>query len=167
MLRGGNDDGAHAAGHLSTLEDGRRRGHVGQASVGAAADDHLVDLHVQRRSLVDGLCVFGQMGEGDCRPDGRKVDVDYLLVWRVCVGSIHGICVLRPAVHVGAGHVVHLENAVFCSGLDGHVRHAQAVVDGKAGQPRPAELHAFIKRAVHADPADDVQDHILAAGMAL
>lgn len=112
------------------------------------------------------VCVFGQMGEGDC---GRMVDRSTSITcsYGASASGAYTVCVLRLAVHVGAGHVVHLENAVFASWPRcSPYRRTAAVVDGKAGQPRPAELHAFIKRAVHADPADDAGSHH-AAGMAL
>ena len=60
-----------------------------------------------------------------------------------------------------ARYVIHWENAVFGSGLYGHIAYAETVVHGKGGDIA-GKFQRFIQRAVHTDKAYKVQDNILA-----
>ena len=61
---------------------------------------------------------------------------------------------LEAALHIFHGHVVHREDAVLRAGFDRHVRDAETVVNGKAGNARAGEFQRAVKRAVHPDHAD-------------
>ena len=71
------------------------------------------------------------MGEGDGGGDFRKINVDNLVVFGVRVGFISVEGAVNPAVYVFEGHFVHIEDAVFGSGFNGHVGHAEPVVHGE------------------------------------
>ena len=107
------------------------------------------------------------MGEGDGGLHLAQINLDDLLVLGILVGLVHLVLPLHPLVDVGQGDVVHLEDAVFRSGFNGHVGHAEAVVHGQALQAGAGELHGFVQSAVHPNHADDVQDHVLAGHPAL
>ena len=57
---GGDDDAAHALGDVLALEDVVGGFHVLQTAVGAAADDHLIDLDVL--ALAGNMGILGQVG---------------------------------------------------------------------------------------------------------
>ena len=165
ILGGGDDDAPHTLGHLAALEDLRGRPHILHPAVGAGADDRLVDLHLTV-AFIDGVGVFRQMGEGHGGTQGGQIDGDDLLVFRVLVGRIDHRFPLEAALYIGHGDLVHREDAVFGPRLDGHVGDAEPVVDREGSHALPGEFQGFVERAVHADHADEVEDHILAAHIA-
>ena len=134
--------------------------HILEAAIGAAADDHLVDLDVL--ALAGGVGVLGQVGVADGRLEGREVDFNGLLVLGVRVGLIEHRLALAAALEISLCHVVHGEDAVLGTGLDGHVADAQAVVHGEGGNARAGELHRLIQCTIHADHTDDVEDEVFA-----
>ena len=73
-----------------------------------------------------------------------------------------GVGALHAAVHIGARHVVHLDEAGLAARLDGHVGNRHALVHVQVEDGAAGELHGLVERAVHADHADDVQDDVLA-----
>ena len=103
------------------------------------------------------------MGKCHGGTQSGQVDHIFLFIYRILVGGVFHRRTLEPAVTVGPGHVVHWENAVFRSGLNGHVGDAEPVVDGKILKAVAGELHGLIQGAIHADHPDDMQDHVLAA----
>ena len=106
--------------------------------------------------------VLGQVGVADGGLQCAKVDLDGLFIHGIGVGLVEHRRALAAARKVAASHLVHREDAVFRTGLNGHVADAQAVVHGKAFHARAGEFHGFIQCAVHTDHADDVQDQVFA-----
>ena len=135
-------------------------GHIRQLAVGAGADDDLVDGDVL--ALPGTVGVLRQMGPGHGAVHGAEVDVDGAGVLRIGVRLEGGPGTVHPALHVGPGHVVHGEDAVLAAGLNGHVADGQPVVDGEIRHAGASELNGLIPGAVHADHADEGQDHVLA-----
>ena len=70
---GGDDDAAHALGNVLALEDVVGGFHVLQAAVGAAADDHLIDLDVL--ALAGLVGILGQVGVDTMQPASIKAVV--------------------------------------------------------------------------------------------
>src|SRR6185503_12895817 len=62
---------------------------------------------------------------------------------------------------VGEGFVIHVADAVFAAGLDGHVGQGHAVFEGEGGDAVACEVHGAVGGAVDADLADDGQDQVL------
>ena len=62
--------------------------------------------------------------------------------------------------HISLCLLVHREDAVLSAGLDGHIGNRKAVVHGQIRHALSRKLHGFIEGSVHADHADDVQDHV-------
>ena len=106
--------------------------------------------------------VLGQVGVADGGLQLAQIDLDGLFVLGIGVSGVEHRLTLAAALEVAAGHIVHREDAVLGTGLDGHVADAQAVVHSKTGNARAGELHGFVQRTVHTDHADDVQDEVLA-----
>ena len=94
--------------------------------------------------------------------DVGGIDLVHLRVLGVRVGMVLGVGALHAAVHVGARHVVDLDEAGLAAGFDGHVRDAHALVHAHGADGAAGELHGLVERAVHADHPDDVQDDVLA-----
>ena len=161
LLRGGDDDRAHMLCHMPPLEHGGGSGQVAVLPVGARADDRLVDAHVPH--LADGAGVLRQVREGDRQRHFGQVDLDRALIGRAVVGAVDGGRARAAARQVRKRLLVRLEDAVLGARLDGHVGDGQPVKDRQRRHARPGELHRAVQRAVHADQADDVQDHVLAA----
>ncbi len=113
-LRARHHPGAHALSHLAATHDGGRRAQVGDAAVGARADEHPVDLGAHDRragrqphvvegrlhaaapagignlagvgnALVDGDHMLGAGAPGDLRRDRRHVDGHLAVELRVGV----------------------------------------------------------------------------------
>ena len=165
LLGGGDDDAADVIGNLLALQDLGGDGHVFQTAVGAGADDDLVDLDVLH--LGDGTGVLGQVGVSHGGLDLAEVNfngADVLCIG-ICLVSSPGT--VHTTFHVSNGGLVHREDAVLGTGLDGHVGNAQTVVHGQGGNALTAVLQALVQRAVHADHADQVEDHVLAADTGL
>ena len=108
------------------------------------------------------MSVLGQVGVADSGLEGREVDFNGLLVLGVRVGLIEHRLALAAALEISLGHVVHGEDAVLGTGLDGHVADAQAVVHGEGSDARAGELHRLIQRTIYADHTDDVEDEVFA-----
>src|SRR5699024_9975493 len=111
----------------------------------------------------DGVGVLRQVGEGHGGLDLAQVDLHGADVLGVGVGLVGGVGAVHPAVQIGPGDVVHGEDAVLGPGLDGHVGDAQPVVHGQGGHAAAAVLQALVQGPVHADAANEVEDHVLAA----
>ncbi len=158
---GGDDDAAHTFGNVLALEDVISGLHILQTAVGAAADDHLIDLDVL--ALAGNVGILGQVGVADRRLQRVEVDLNGLLVLGIGVCLIEDRLPLAAALEVSLGHLVHGEDAVLGTGLNGHVADAQAVVHGQGGHTRAGELHGLVQGTVHTDHADDVEDEVLAA----
>ena len=112
--------------------------------------------------LVDGLGILRQMRASDGRLQGRQVNLDLLLVFRVCISLKHRDLTAYAPLDVCHRLFIDRENAVLCARLDRHVTDRKAVVHGQGGDALAHKLHRLIQCAVHADLADDVQDHVLA-----
>ena len=160
FLRCGHHNGAHAVGNFAAFQNLGGNAHVLDAAVRARANNRLVDFHVGE--LGDGLGVFGQVGRCNRGRNGGKVDVDHALVFGVVVGGKHDGLVLRAALHVFDRLLVDGEDAIFRTGLNSHVRNAEAVVHGKRRNAFALEFHALVQGAVDANHADDVQNHVFA-----
>ena len=148
-------------GNVLALEDVISGLHILQTAIGAAADDHLIDLDVL--ALAGNVGILGQVGVADRRLQRVEVDLNGLLVLGIGVCLIEDRLPLAAALEVSLGHLVHGEDAVLGTGLNGHVADAQAVVHGQGGHTRAGELHGLIQGTVHTDHADDVEDEVLAA----
>ncbi len=157
---GGDDDAAHALGDVLALEDVVGGFHVLQTAVGAAADDHLIDLDVL--ALAGNMGILGQVGVADGGLQCAEVDLDGLFVHGIGVSFVEHRRALAAACKISLGHLVHREDAVLGTGLNRHIADAQAVVHGKPCHARAGELHRLIQCAVHTDHADDMQNQILA-----
>jgi len=144
--------------HLVTFDHGGGFGHVLVAAVGARPDDHLVDRHVTR--LGDRPRVAGQVREGHGGHDARGIDLVDLGVGGVGIRLVLGPQALGAALHVGAGHVVHGDDAALTARLDGHVADGHSARHVERGDGVAGELHGLIERAVHADHPDDVEDDV-------
>ena len=82
--RRGQDDTAHALGDLAALEHFGGVAHVGDAAVGAGADDHLIDGHVLH--FGNGLGVFGQVRAGHLRLHVAHIDAYDSFIRRTGIG---------------------------------------------------------------------------------
>ena len=90
--------------------------------------------------------------------DDHLAGIDGVRIGLECLaGAVH------PAVDILHGLFIHGEDPVFAAGLDGHVGDGEAVVHGQGGYALPGELQGLVQSAVHADPADQVEDDVLAA----
>ena len=84
--------------------------------------------------------------------------------------GIHGVLVrlkggpgpLHPSVQVGDGLLVHREDAVFGSRLNGHITDGESIVHLQGGHAISAELQGLIQSSIHPDHADEVEHHVLA-----
>ena len=145
---------------MSALEDVVSGLHILQTAIGAAADDHLIDPDVL--SLAGGVGVLRQMGVADRGLQLVQVDLDGLFVFGIRVGLVVDRGALAAAVQVRSGDLVHREDAVLGTGLNGHVADAEAILHGQGSHARAGEFHRLVQRPVHTDHADDVQDQVLA-----
>ena len=162
---GRNDNAAHPLGNLLAIQNAVSRLHILHASVGAGADDHLVDLNVLQ--LPGRVGILRQMGAGHRGLNGRQVNFDGFFIGSIFVGGINHRLPLRSALQIFQCPVVHRENAVFRTGLNGHIADAQPVIHGQRSHAGARKLHALVQRAVHADPANDGEDHVLPADVGL
>ena len=157
VLRGGDDDAAHALGHLAALEDLRGGAQVVDAAVGAGADDDLVDLDVICTSsmvwVFSGRC--GKATVGSQRGQ-RSMSMTALVLARPGRPRYDRTCALArgpcryAAVTSSTGKMPFLAPASMAMLAD-----AQAVVHGQVFDALAGELHGLVQRAVHADLADD------------
>ena len=145
---------------MLALEDVVGGFHVLQTAVGAAADDHLIDLDVL--ALAGNMGILGQVGVADGGLQCAEVDLDGLFIHGIGVSFVEHRRALAAACKISLGHLVHREDAVLGTGLNRHIADAQAVVHGKACHARAGELHRLIQCAVHTDHADDMQNQVLA-----
>ena len=123
LLRGGDDDAAHVGMHLAPAQHVGGLAHVGDAAVRAGADDGLVDA-ARRAPRPPGACSTAGAGT---RPSAGWCAASISYTFAYCgvrVGMVLGVGALRAAVHIGARHVVHLDEAGLAARLDGHVRDA-------------------------------------------
>ena len=90
-----------------------------------------------------------------------QVDLDGLFVFGIRVGLVVDRGALAAAVQIRSGDLVHREDAVLGTGLNGHVADAEAILHGQGSHTRAGEFHGLVQRAVHTDHADDVQDQSL------
>ena len=81
------------------------------------------------------------------------------------VGFVNHRRSFAAAVQIVPGDFIHREDAVLGAGFDGHIADAKTVIHGKSVDAFPGEFHALVERTVHADFADDREDHILAAAI--
>ena len=107
------------------------------------------------------------MGEGDGAFQRAQIDGDLLLILSVVIGLLHHHRPGEPAGYIFHSLFIHREDAVLGAGLDGHVCDGKAVVHGQLGNAGTGKFQGFVKGAVHADPADEVQDDILAGDIGL
>ena len=144
-LRGGDHDAAHVGVDLPPAQHVGGLAHVDDAAVRAAADDGLVDLNVAR--LGGRARVRRQMRERHGGHDGGGVDLVNLRVRRIGVGVVLGVGALGAAVHIGARHVVDLDEAGLTARFDGHIRDAHALVHAHAPNGAAGEFHGLVERA--------------------
>ena len=161
VLGARKDDAAHALGDLASLEDGRGGAQILDASVRAGAYDALIDFDFAH--IIDGAGVLGEMRERDGRTERREIDGDGADIFRIRIGGINDGGAQEAVLAVGLRHLVHREDAVLRAGLNSHVGDAQAVVHGQGLDALARKFERLVERAVHADLADQVEDHILAA----
>ena len=102
------------------------------------------------------------MREGHRGHDVGGVDFDNLRELRIVVGIVGRVGPFGALVQVGAGHVIHGNEARLATGLDGHVRDGKALVHGHILDGAAREFHGLVQGAVHADHADDMQDDVFA-----
>ena len=159
-LGGRDNDAPDAGSQAAALQELRGGGHVGKLAIGAGANDDLVDGDVL--PLPGGMGVFRQMRVGHGAVHLAQVDLHGALILRVRVRLIGGPGAVNAALHVGLGHAVHGKNAVLGAGLDGHVGDGQPVIDGQLRHAGACKFQRLVAGAVHADHADEGQDHILA-----
>ena len=157
---GGDDDAPDIFCQMFPVQNGGGGLQIGQLAVGAGANDNLVDSDIL--SLPGAVGVFGEMGVGHGAVHLGKVDVHSALILCVAVRFIGGPGAVHPALHIGFCHLVHGEDAVFRPGLNGHIGDGQPVVDSQPVHARPGELQGLIPGPVHADHADEGQNHVLA-----
>ena len=153
--------------HLAPFQDLRGDLEVGEAAVGTAADERLVDLDLVADGLGEAVAVGGEEGVGDDRFEGRDVDFEDLDVGRVGVGVVDlGFAGQRFVGEEGGGDVVVGDDAALGPGFDGHVAHGEAVVHAEVADGVADELEGAVERAVDADHADDFEDDVLTGGVA-
>ena len=103
------------------------------------------------------------MRQGDGHIQLVEVDGHGAAVFRVRVGLKRRPLAVYAALEVFAADVVHRENAVLRARFNRHVRDGQAAVHGDFLHAVARKFEGLIQRAVHADFADEVQNHVLAA----
>ena len=145
---------------MLALEDVVSGLHILQTAIGAAADDHLIDPDVL--SLAGGVGVLRQMRVADRGLQLVQVDLDGLFVFGIRVSLVVDRGALAAAVQIRSGDLVHREDAVLGTGLNGHVADAEAILHSQGSHTRAGEFHGLVQCAVHTDHADDMQDQILA-----
>ena len=107
------------------------------------------------------------MRERDGRAQRTQINRIFGVVLSVFVGGVLNGCSLIPAVAVFSGDVVNRENAVLGACLNSHVGNAEPVVDIEVLEPLAREFHRLVKSAVNAYLADDMQNNVLTADIAL
>ena len=91
-----------------------------------------------------------------------QVDDHLADILRIGVG-LEGLAgTVHTAADVLHGLLVHREDTVLAASLDGHVGDGEAVVHGERGNALPGKLQRLIEGAVHADLADQMENHVLA-----
>lgn len=156
----GNDDATNALSHVSIFENGGCLPQIGNVTVGAGADDDLIDGDIPPFGRL--FRVFGQVREGYGGLERGEIHFDLPFVFGVGIGGKdHGFA-LESARHVVHGDLVHGENAVLGARLDRHVADGESVVDGEVLYAVARKFHGFVERAVHADEPDHVQNDVLA-----
>ena len=150
---------------MLALQHGSGGSHVGQLAVGAGTDDDLVDGNVL--ALGCGMSVLRQVGICHGAVHLTQIDLDGALILGVLVGLKHGPGTDGAAFHISQSHIVHGEDAVLGAGLDGHVGNGQTVIDAQVCNAGACKLQRLIAGTVHADHADQGQDHVLAGDIGL
>ena len=159
-LGGGDDDAPDAGSQMMTLQHGGSGRHVRQLTIGAGADDNLVDGNF--RAVGGRMGVFRQVRPRHGAVHCGQVNVDGTLVLGIGIGLHRRPGTGDAAFHIGAGYIIHGENAVFGTGLDGHIADGQPVIDGQLRNAGAGKFQRLIPGAVHTDHADEGENHILA-----
>ena len=107
------------------------------------------------------------MRKSDGRADFAEVDRVFLVVNSVLVGSVLDRSALISAAAVLAGYVVYGEDTVLRACFDRHIGNAESVVHVQLRNAFARELHRLVESAVNTDHADDVENNVLAADIAL
>ena len=159
LMRRGRDDQPHSGRDLAPVQDSRRAPQVGDAGVGAGADEDLIepgpgDLGKRR-------VIVRRHRPGDTELDFLHVELEDLLVLRVGVGSDWSVWPLGAPVQVLLRHLVELHDPVLGAGFDRHVGHRQARLHIDVAQCLARVLHRLRPRSVDPDLADDVEDQVL------
>ena len=159
--RRGQDDTAHALGDLAALEHFGGVAHVGDAAVGAGADDHLIDGHVLH--FGNGLGVFGQVRAGHLRLHVAHIDAYDSFIRRTGIGRNEFRIGAVVIAAIGERFLVGREQAALAARFNRHIGDAEARFDVEFGEGFAAEFQRLVQGAVHADVADEPQDQVLAA----
>ena len=143
---------------MTPFQDRRRRRQIGQLSVGAGAYHNLVNRDVGAVAGVVG--VFGEVRIGYRAVHVVEIDIYRAFVYGVGVG-LHGVPrTLYAVADVLTGNAVNGEDSVFRAGLNRHIADGEAVVNRQLRHARPGELQGLVTRAVHANHADERQNHV-------
>ncbi len=133
----------------------------------------LVQLPITTWSMVTsarsaaGAALLGRCGLLTVERHGRGVDLEDARVLGVGVAGedLAGrarAAAFGPGLQVLRRLLVEADDAVLAAGLDGHVAHREALVDGQRVDGLAGELHGLVEGAVDADQADGVQHQVLA-----
>ncbi|MPM58335.1 hypothetical protein SDC9_105166 [bioreactor metagenome] len=155
---GGDDD--RADGDLLAFEYPGGKAEVLDASVGAGAEERLVD----RRALYlfDRRVVVDLMRLRDAWRDVAEVIVELLRVDSVVVGPDGlPLVALRVVLYRVEDLPVGAADGVLRAELDAHVAEGHALGDAHILDPLAVEFNAHVVRSVGAHVADELEDEVL------
>ncbi len=148
-LCGGDDDHTHIGMHLVPLDHLRRLAYVLDPSVGAGAYDRLVD--VDRGELAHGLYILWQVRTSDLRLHACEVVFPHIRINRLSVALVEFIFPARPLCDIPLRDLVGFDDAVFRTGLDGHIADSEPARHRQSSDHISRKLHGAVERSVHAD----------------
>ena len=133
-----------------------------QPSVGARADEHLIQVDLFFFHLAHGFYIFRQMWHGYQRLHSGHVELNFLGVHRVRVRLVNGIQTDTP-LHVLDRFLVRHHHSALCAGLNRHVSKGKPAVHGQLRNRLTIKLNRFIGSSVNTDFANQHQDQIFSA----
>ena len=159
LFRGGDDDAADTFGQVMSFQYRSGSLHIGQLAVGAGTDDDLIDLDIL--AFPCAVSIFRKVRIGNGAFHSAEIQFDSLFVFGIRICFISGPVAVDAAGNIFSGDFIHREDAVFGTGLDGHVADGETVKDGQALYTFTGKLQRLVPCSVHTDHADEGQDHIL------
>ena len=193
--RAGHYPGFHVRRRLAALGNRSGRAQVGQARVGAGADEHAVDFragdriacfqsHVGERlgllvrdPAVDADDVLGAGAPGDLRRERGAVDRMLGVEFRAGVGGqcfpvrdrgvpLRALGRVAPPLQEGVSLFVRRHHADLGAQFDGQVAHRHAAFHVQAADRLARVFHGVTHAARGAEFADQRQDQVLAGDAA-